>query len=92
MAIVTRAPSRVLVLLTVIAVASLLLLASAVQAGGPAPTIEYRVDTGDTLWEVAARVTEPGQDVRATIYEIRSLNGLDGSLIRPGQVLIVPAS
>ena len=46
---------------------------------------------GDTLWDVAADATESGQDVRATVFEIKRLNGLDGSLIHPGQVLLVPA-
>ena len=97
MTIITRFPSRILVLLTVVVVASFLLLASAVQATdtpGEATalpeTTRHKVVVGDTLWDIAAEATDPGEDVRATVYDIKRLNGLDGSLIRPGQVLLVP--
>ena len=97
MTVITRFPSRILVLLTVIVVASFLLLASAVQATDTLrdsttvpETTQHRVEVGDTLWDVAAEATDPGEDVRATLYDIKRLNGLEGSLIRPGQVLLVP--
>ena len=92
MTTVSKAPSRVLVLLVSVAVASFLLLASAVQAsGGPAATAEVRVSAGDTLWAIAAEAAEPGEDVRKIIHDIKRMNDLDGSIIRPGQVLTVPA-
>ncbi|MFQ5948473.1 MAG: LysM peptidoglycan-binding domain-containing protein [Acidimicrobiia bacterium] len=85
--------SRVSVLLGAIAVALALLLATAVQAGAPVgPVDAYRVLPGDTLWEIAADRTGSGDDIRGTVFEIRRLNGLDGSLIRPGQVLRVPTA
>ena len=90
--IATRAPSRVLVLLTVIVAGFLLLLASAVQASGPAPaSVEYEVSVGDSLWEVAAAHAEPGEDLRAIVFEIKQLNDLPDSVIHPGQRLLVPA-
>jgi LysM repeat protein len=75
-----------------IVVLAVLLLASAVQAnGGEAPsTIDYRVRSGDTLWSIAQEHGDHSGDVRATVHEIRGLNGLDGSTIRAGQVLLVP--
>ena len=92
MATVSKTPSRVLVLLVSVVVASLLLLASAVQASdGPDATAEVRVGAGDTLWAIAAEVAEPGKDVRKVIHDIKRLNDLDGSVIHPGQVLVVPA-
>ena len=83
-------PLRMLVIIS-IAVAALLLLASAVQATGePVATVDYRVEAGDTLWSIAvASGTEP--DVRATISAIKRLNDLDGSVIYAGQVLELPA-
>ncbi|HSF85505.1 MAG TPA: LysM peptidoglycan-binding domain-containing protein [Acidimicrobiia bacterium] len=83
-------PMRMLVIIS-IAVAALLLLASAVQATGePVATIDYRVEAGDTLWSIAAE-TGAGSDVRATISAIKRINDLDGSLIYAGQVLELPA-
>ena len=97
MSITTRAPSRLLVLLVVIAAFSLLLLVSAVQAtdrvGEPEArsTAQHEVQQGETLWEIATAIGLPGDDVRATVYEIKRINGLRGATIQPGQVLTVPA-
>ncbi len=92
MTITTKAPQRLLVLLLVIVAVSFLLLASAVRAdGGPAPTEAYTVQAGDTLWDIAAAVTDDGGDVRAAVHDVRRLNDIDGSVIVPGQVLRVPA-
>ena len=99
-AIASRAPTRLLVLLTLIAVVAVLLLASAVAAGASAgvgpddgtATATYTVRPGDTLWDVARSHTAPGHDVRRTVFEIQARSGLAGSLIRPGDVLVVPAT
>jgi LysM repeat protein len=48
------------------------------------------VAAGDTLWALAADLTEPGADVRRVVAEIEQLNGLDGATIYPGQVLTLP--
>jgi nucleoid-associated protein YgaU len=89
-------PARVVVLLTAIVVLVVLLLANAVGAR-EAGTGEVAVDhgshlvvAGDTLWDIAAAHTAPGEDVRRVVYEIQRLNDLDGSVILPGQVLQVP--
>lgn len=47
-------------------------------------TTSYRVRSGDTLWHLARRYG-------TTVNGLRSLNGLSGSRIRPGQTLLVPA-
>lgn len=89
-------PARVVVLLTAIVVLSVLLLATAVGASGSGPEeasaehATHRVVTGDTLWDIAAAYTTPGEDVRRTVFEIKEINGIDGSVILPGQVLQVP--
>ncbi len=91
MTITTKAPQRLLVLLLVVVVASFLLLASAVRAGGgPEATAPYTVQAGDTLWDIAATATADGGDVRGAVHDLRRLNGLDGSVIVPGQVIRVP--
>ncbi len=84
-------PLRMMVIIS-IAVAALLLLASAVYAnGGPIATMDYRVEAGDSLWSIASE-QHPDRDVRETVSLIRSINGIDGSLIYPGQVLELPRS
>ncbi|MCB2224017.1 MAG: LysM peptidoglycan-binding domain-containing protein [Actinobacteria bacterium] len=74
-----------------------LLLANAVGARSPEVAVAaatehgtYLVVGGDTLWDIAAAHTTPGEDVRRVVYEIQRLNDLDGSVIQPGQVLQVP--
>lgn len=82
---------RGLVIISTIAVALVLLLASAVQATGRvAATEEYLVRPGDTLWEIADEHGPDDRDVRDVIEAIRRLNRIDGSIIQPGQVLEIP--
>ena len=89
----TTAQTRVLVIISTMVAALVLLLPSAVRASGDAPAaVSYEVEAGDTLWDIAAKVTEPGDDVRATVSDIKRRNGLGSSLIVPGQVLLVPAA
>lgn len=51
----------------------------------------YTVVAGDTLWGIAQRVA-PGSDPRATVGEIRELNGLsNGHVLGVGDVLLLPS-
>lgn len=90
-----RRPIRVAVLLTLVVLAIVLLLATAVRAApsssdGAGSFVSHRVVSGDTLWEIAAVYTAPGDDIRRTVFEIRQANEIDGSIILPGQELRVP--
>ena len=91
-----KAPSirlRALVLPVALALVFLLLLAQGVHAGDTVvATDTYRVVAGDTLWDIAEERSEDGGDVRSTVRSIQRMNELDGALIVPGQVLIVPAA
>ncbi|RAY10825.1 LysM peptidoglycan-binding domain-containing protein [Actinomadura craniellae] len=60
-----------------------------VRQGPPTGVRTVVVDGDDTLWAIAARA-RPNRDPRVTVHLIRELNGLSGSIIRPGQRLIVP--
>lgn len=51
------------------------------------PPDAVTVRRGDTLWEIAARVAGPREDVRAVIERLRRLNGLSGVALAEGQVL-----
>ncbi len=86
---------RVAVLLTTVAVVVVLLLANAVGAfsgTGTGAGPSHLVSTGETLWDIATGYAGPGEDVRRIVFEIQRANGLDGSLIVPGQVLVIPVS
>jgi LysM repeat protein len=83
---------RALVIISTIAVALVLLLASAVQATGQTtPTEQYRVRSGDTLWEIATEHGPDDRDPRDVVEAIRRLNDMEGSIIHPGQVIAIPA-
>jgi nucleoid-associated protein YgaU len=86
---------RVAVLLTTVAVVVVLLLANAVGAfsgGDPSTGTSHAVAAGETLWDIATSHTAAGNDVRRTVFDIQKANGLDGSLIIPGQLLLIPNS
>ncbi|MGY1712122.1 LysM peptidoglycan-binding domain-containing protein [Geodermatophilus sp. SYSU D00758] len=48
------------------------------------------VRSGDTLWSIAGEVAGDGADVRAVVDAIQEMNHLDGGVIVPGQVLVLP--
>ncbi|MDX1632260.1 MAG: LysM peptidoglycan-binding domain-containing protein [Thermoanaerobaculia bacterium] len=50
--------------------------------GGSGGVVRHRVRRGDSLWLLASRYG-------TTVAEIRRLNGIRGSLLRPGQVLMI---
>lgn len=62
------------------------------QAGsgsaGPATGVIV-VQSGETLWQLAQQVA-PDVDPRATVLEIRELNGLSTEAVVPGMSLVVP--
>ncbi|MGY1738160.1 LysM peptidoglycan-binding domain-containing protein [Geodermatophilus sp. SYSU D00684] len=55
-------------------------------AGGSSVVVE----SGDTVWSIAAEVAGADQDVRAVVDAIEALNDLEGAVVVPGQVLRVP--
>jgi LysM repeat protein len=53
--------------------------------GTPQP---YRVQAGDTLWSIAA--DHYGGDPRQGVWAIQRENGLGGTPLTPGEVLLLP--
>lgn len=91
----SRQFQAVIRLLVLVAVASavLLLLMGVTDADAEAPTVDpvtYRVEAGDTLWEIAEPYTAAGGDVRETVDQLIALNQLDGPDLRAGQTILVP--
>ncbi|QGH69848.1 LysM peptidoglycan-binding domain-containing protein [Pseudactinotalea sp. HY158] len=70
------------------------LVGGLVQSGGdvPAATDVVTVESGESLWQIAGAVAEPGADLRPLMEEIRALNSLDGSALTGGQSLLVPVA
>jgi len=84
---------RALVVISTTVAAFVLLLATAVHAmtgGTPVATVDYRVHAGDTLWSIAAEITDPGGDVRSAVATIEAYNDLDGAFLQVGQTLSIP--
>lgn len=48
------------------------------------------VSEGDSLWSLAQSYSEDREDVRKKVYEICELNGIENSVIFPGQQLMIP--
>ncbi len=57
------------------------------SAGGGRPTV-YVVQPADTLWSIA--VSHYAGDPREGVWTIENRNRLHGTLIRPGQRLVLP--
>jgi LysM repeat protein len=77
----------------VLLVTALVLIAWAVVARashGAGPEVRYTVKPGDTLWSIAVR--HYAGDPRDAIYRIDRRNHLGGSLIVPGQRLVLPSA
>jgi LysM repeat protein len=73
------------------AVALIALVAWAVLAGSSesaGPERAYVVRPGDTLWTIAS--SHYAGDPREGIWSIQERNGLRGTLLRPGQRLVLP--
>lgn len=53
-------------------------------------TETVRVETGQTLWDFAAELAEPGEDVRDLVVLLKDLNGMGSARLIAGQSLELP--
>jgi len=89
----TRRGRLVLVLLALLVVVAGVMGGRAV-ADGPVQAREvttHAVMSGETLWQIAAGVAAPGEDVRDVVLMLQELNDLPDASLRAGQVLLLPA-
>jgi len=77
----------------IILIAALALIAWAFVARasqGAGPTMRYTIKPGDTLWSIAA--VHYAGDPRDAIYLIAQRNHIAGSVIVPGERIVLPAA
>jgi nucleoid-associated protein YgaU len=78
--------ARVLLVTLLITVLAWSVLARGSEGAGAGQA--YRARPGDTLWSIAAR--HYGGDPRHGVWRLQEVNGLEGGVLVPGQVLRVP--
>jgi Tfp pilus assembly protein FimV len=60
------------------------------STAAPVPLDTYTVGSGESLWSIAAGLTQPGADVRDMMDRIQALNAMQGSQLRAGEQLLIP--
>ena len=90
----TYAVRRLVVVLALVVAAFAITLAvlpaQASEGGASAQTVTVTVQEDQSLWTIA-REHSDGVPTDQVVKQIKALNGLDGSLVRPGQKLEVPS-
>lgn len=71
------------------AVVGLGALSGSVGPRVPDETTVVRVRAGESLWQLASRVA-PDSETSAVVSRIRELNGIEDTVVHPGQPLVVP--
>ena len=66
-------------------------VANAGTAAPAVPVETYTVRAGETLWDIAAGLAAPGQDVRDVVDDLVALNELPGSGLTAGQQILLPS-
>ena len=82
---------RLSLLLAVVCMVFLMIGGSAEADIRSAAPVEYVVESGDTLWEIASVNAGADQDVRRLVTDIARLSGVDAASVFPGQILLIPA-
>jgi nucleoid-associated protein YgaU len=80
--------SRLIYLGVVLALLLTVALGAARPSGGATPEARYVVKPGDTLWTIAEKRYRG--DPREGVWKLREANQLAGSMLSPGEVLLVP--
>ena len=91
MTTITNARLRAFIIISITVAVVLLLLASAGEATSDVTeTVQYRVQPGDTLWEIAADHGPVDVDRRRVVATIERINNLDAATLQAGQVIEIP--
>jgi LysM repeat protein len=81
--------ARVSSYLVILALLLAMALSLARPSQGAGAESRYVVQSGDTLWSIAA--TRYSGDPRKAVWRIEQRNGLAGRPLQPGTVLVLPA-
>ena len=49
-----------------------------------------KVESGDTLWNLAKQYGSTNKDIREVIYEICKINNVSAESLQPGQFITIP--
>jgi len=91
MTMTTSARLRAFSIISITVIVVLLLLASAGNATNDVTdTFEYRVKSGDTLWNIAGEHGPQDVDRRRIVAVIERINDVDASTLMAGQVIEIP--
>jgi len=77
------------ILLSVVCISALLGFSDA-SASENLEYLEYYVESGDTLWNIASDYRPSDMSIKEFIYEISSHNNTDASHLQAGQVIEIP--
>ena len=81
------------ILVAVVAAVATLVGSRAAVADGPVgaqEVVRHVVQPGETLWQIAASVAAPSEDVRDVVLDLVRLNQLPDAGLMAGQVIVVP--
>ena len=59
------------------------------EPGVPTPSVVVMVDSGESLWQIAARYAEPG-GTQALVDRIIEINALDSATVDAGERIRIP--
>lgn len=88
----TRRGRAVVIVLALLMGAAVFALGARSAAGASSDVTldRYVVQTGDTLWDIAAESRAAGESVRAQVRELVRVNGLSGDQVVAGEEIVVP--
>lgn len=66
-------------------------VAAADAPAAAVPVQTYTVRAGETMWEIAAGIAAPGEDVRDVIDDVLELNEMSSAALTAGQQILLPA-
>lgn len=85
--------SLIVLALAVLAIVAGVVFFSPAAVAGVEGAVSYttvQVEEGQSLWGIVSAHAPAGTDVRDYLMLVQDVNGLDGSVIHPGQELALP--